>query len=97
MTLNLALRPSIGMAAPSFAHLSRYVVIDGVSSAPLRTLAPGESEIVCLSICILAEGRYEFGCTIEEVRDSLTIEGGLGRAELEPRKYEAREHLVINV
>lgn len=95
MTLHLALRPSIGMAAVSFSHLSRYVVIDGIPSAPLRTLAPGESERVQLSICLLAEGRYEFGCTVEEVRESLLRDGETG--QLEPRQYEAREPLVINV
>lgn len=95
MTLFLALRPSVGMAAASFAHLSRYVVIDGVPSSPLRTLAPGESETVRLSVCLLAEGRYEFGCTVEELRDPFATDDGT--LELEPRRYEAREPLVINV
>lgn len=97
--LTLALRPTLGMSPPNFAHLSRYVVIDGVPTSPLRLLEPGESDTVQISICLLAEGRYEFGCVVEEMRE--LVVGQPRRDELDdeepPRRYQAREPLIIEV
>jgi hypothetical protein len=60
---------------------------------PVPILEPGQSETVRVSICLLAEGRYELGCIVEE-------RGGEGLArgeERERRTYPAREPLVIDV
>jgi len=47
--------------------LSRYIAIDGITSLPLRSLEPDESETVCFPICFLAEGEFNFGCSAEEI------------------------------
>lgn len=61
------LAPESDSSAAALAHLLRYVVIDGLASLPLPVLAPGESTQVQLSLCLMAQGRYEFGCFAESL------------------------------
>lgn len=80
------------LASSQLAHLSRYVSMDGVSPTPLRQLQPGETDEVLISLCLLAEGRFEFGCMAEEIDCEAGREDGRER-----RRYEGQERLVIVV
>ncbi|GAA5876487.1 hypothetical protein JCM16303_003552 [Sporobolomyces ruberrimus] len=72
----------------SLAHLARYVIIEGVSPISLPLLQPGESHEQRVSICLLAEGRYEFGCVVEDASN-----GPQGKK----KRWEAGEKIVIEV
>ncbi|KAM0753107.1 Trs120-domain-containing protein [Meredithblackwellia eburnea MCA 4105] len=97
-TLRLGAHFALRSNGSSLAHLSRYVVIDGLPSATLVALEPGKSESVRFSMCLLAEGRYEFGCTVEEVLDEGAAALLLEQSErVVPRRFGAREPLVIDV
>jgi len=89
LTLRLDLRPPESTRATSAAlvHLARYVVVEGVSPVSLARLEPGASCEARIPVCLLAQGRYELGCVIEEVRK----EDGRRRA------WGAREPLVVDV
>ncbi|GJN91136.1 hypothetical protein Rhopal_004154-T1 [Rhodotorula paludigena] len=92
LTLRLELRPpETSRTSPAaLAHLARYVVIEGVSPVALPTLNPGQSEEVRISICLLAQGRYELSCVAEEV-----LSDGLPGAA--KKAYSAREPLIVEV
>lgn len=92
LTLRLELRPpETSRTSPAaLAHLARYVVIEGVSPVALPTLNPGQSEEVRISICLLAQGRYELSCVAEEV-----LPDGLPGAA--KKAYSAREPLIVEV
>jgi hypothetical protein len=68
--------------------LARYVIIEGVSPISLPLLQPGESHEQRVSICLLAEGRYEFGCVVEDASN-----GPQGKK----KRWEAGEKIVIEV
>ncbi|GAA5989707.1 hypothetical protein JCM5350_007364 [Sporobolomyces pararoseus] len=73
----------------SLAHLARYVIIEGVAPVSLRVLQPGESHEQRISICLLARGRYEFGCVVEDLNS-----GAVGQSK---KKWEAGERIVVEV
>ncbi|KPV77636.1 uncharacterized protein RHOBADRAFT_33796 [Rhodotorula graminis WP1] len=89
LTLRLDLRPPESSRATSAAlvHLARYVVIEGVSPVSLARLEPGATCEARIPVCLLAQGRYELGCVVEEARQK----GGRRRA------WGAREPLVVDV
>ena len=67
--LRLELLPPDSHTTPAaLAHLSRYVVIDGLSSVPLSILQPGQSIEARISFCLMAEGNFSFKCSAEELR-----------------------------
>ncbi|GAA5987807.1 hypothetical protein JCM10908_007223 [Rhodotorula pacifica] len=72
----------------ALAHLARYVVIEGVTPITLDTLQPDKAATASIPICLLAQGRYEFGCLVEEVNPA---------AAKKPRAWRARSTLVIKV
>lgn len=60
----------------ALAHLARYVVVEGVAPVVLgRLVGPGETREARVSVCLLAEGRYEIGC---EGRDRRSARGEKG-------------------
>lgn len=68
LVLRLELLPPDSNSSPAvLAHLLRYVVVDGLASTPLPSLASGQSTEVRMSLCLMAQGRYEFGCSVEEL------------------------------
>lgn len=87
------LPPDVHTTPAALAHLSRYVVVDSFSSIPLAVLGPGESTEARISLCLLAEGRYEFGCFVEELR---TTEEATRDGERESRPYRSQP-LVVEV
>lgn len=90
LLLRLELLPhDVDTTPTALAHLSRYVVVDGLSSVPLPVLAPGASTTARISLCLMAEGRYEFGCFVEELTTELE--------EKESRGYRARIPMVLEV
>lgn len=66
------------------------MIVDGLSSTSLGLLQPGEAREARVSICLLAEGRYELGVLVQEQRFGMV-------EEREMRAYVAREPLVIHV
>lgn len=69
MSFALSILPPSASAGTSvsspaaLAHLSRYVVVEGVMPVVLaKPVGPGETREARVSICLLAEGRYELGC-----------------------------------
>ncbi|SCV69753.1 BQ2448_1147 [Microbotryum intermedium] len=87
LALRLDLKPPDANVASSLIHLARHIIIEGVSPVAVRTLLPGESETVKVSICLLAEGRYELGCVVEDVREHAEVD----------KAWTAREPLIIDV
>ncbi|GAA5936717.1 TRAPPII-specific subunit TRS120 [Sporobolomyces koalae] len=77
-------------SSQSLAHLARYVIMEGVSPISLPRLEPGQSHEHRISICLLARGRYEFGCVVEE--NNATNPGGGSR-----KRWNAGENIVIEV
>ncbi|GAA5898275.1 TRAPPII-specific subunit TRS120 [Sporobolomyces salmoneus] len=75
----------------SLAHLARYVIIEGVSPISLPVLQPGESHEEKISICLLAKGRFEFGCIVEDATSSSNTQ------EQSPKRWEAGERIVVEV
>ncbi|GAA5864034.1 hypothetical protein JCM1840_000679 [Sporobolomyces johnsonii] len=94
LTLRLELRPPESSCASlsALAHLARYVVIEGVSPVTLPLLAPGASHTARISICLLARGRYELSCVVEEVKAAEEARNGGER-----KVFTAREPIVIEV
>ncbi|GAA6060047.1 hypothetical protein JCM10212_001044 [Sporobolomyces blumeae] len=84
LTLRLDLRPPSN-APYSVAHLARYVIIEGVSPVSLPVLAPGAAYRHRVTICLLAKGRFEFGCVVEE------------KTRQKSSRWEADERLVLDV
>lgn len=89
LTLRLEIRPPESSRASStaLAHLARYVAVEGVSPVSLPLLQPGETGDARVSVCFLAQGRYELGCVVEDARRHDGQRGGWG----------AREPLVVDV
>jgi hypothetical protein len=83
------LSPEANSSPEALAHLLRFVVIDGLASTPLPILAPSESTEIKMSLCLLAEGQYEFGCFVEELSSFQSIG--------ERKVYQAREPIIIVV
>ncbi|GAA6003089.1 hypothetical protein JCM10207_001980 [Rhodosporidiobolus poonsookiae] len=107
LSLRLELRPPdqaySGSTAPSsssaaaLAHLARYVVIEGVSPVSLARLEPGASTTARISVCLLAQGRFELGAVVRE-RERVEGSGGLpGAAAGARRTWSAGEPLTIEV
>ncbi|GAA5969112.1 hypothetical protein JCM3765_002183 [Sporobolomyces pararoseus] len=89
-SLNLRLDLHSPAGSPhSLAHLARYVIIEGVAPVSLPVLQPGESHEQRISICLLARGRYEFGCVVEDVNGGVTGQN--------KKKWEAGERIVVEV
>lgn len=84
------LTPDSNSSPEALAHLLRFVVIDGLESMPLSVLGPNESTEIKMSLCLLAQGRYQFGCFVQELKGS---HSGAGDRKV----YKAREPLVIQV
>ncbi|KWU44001.1 hypothetical protein RHOSPDRAFT_34430 [Rhodotorula sp. JG-1b] len=72
----------------ALAHLARYVVIEGVSPIDVGMVDSEKEATVSIPICLLAQGRYEFGCVVEELSLSSNVK---------PRTWRARSTLVIKV
>ncbi|SCZ89502.1 BZ3500_MvSof-1268-A1-R1_Chr9g10432 [Microbotryum saponariae] len=87
LALRLDLKPPDATVASSLTHLARHIIIEGVSPVAVRTLLPGESETVKVSICLLAEGRYELGCVVEDVREGAEAD----------KAWTVREPLIVDV
>jgi len=83
LTLRLDLHPP-SSSPQSLAHLARYLIIEGVSPVSLPLLEPGESHEQRISICLLAQGRYEFGCVVED-------------RGVKGKRWEAGERVVLEV
>ncbi|BGP16900.1 hypothetical protein JCM10213v2_004908 [Rhodosporidiobolus nylandii] len=105
LSLRLELRPpdstSSTASAAALAHLSRYVVIEGVSPIALPPVAPGASATARISVCLLAQGRYELGVVVLE-NGSEGATAGVGAlvgaaAGGSVKTWSAREPLVIEV
>lgn len=96
LSLRLELRPpesSSALSSAALSHLARYIVIEGVSPVLLPELGARESTTVRVSVCLLAEGRYELGCVVEPRRGA---EGAAAETG-ERRRYKAREPIVFHV
>ena len=91
LKLRLDLHSPAG-SAHSLAHLARYVIIEGVSPIALPLLEPGESHEERISVCLLAKGRYEFGCVVQA-----TVGTSPGPQSQSQRKWEAGERIVVEV
>ena len=61
-------------------------MIEGVSPIDVGMVDSEKEATVSIPICLLAQGRYEFGCVVEEL--SLSVK---------PRTWRARSTLVIKV
>ncbi|GAA6025577.1 hypothetical protein JCM11491_005997 [Sporobolomyces phaffii] len=90
------------------AHLARYVIVEGVSPVDLAPLAPGQTADARVSVCLLARGRYEFGCVVEQVDvaaadddddDGKDKDGKQEerRRRRPTRRWQAGERIVIHV
>lgn len=63
-------------------------MIEGVSPIDVGMVDSEKEATVSIPICLLAQGRYEFGCVVEELSLSSTVK---------PRSWRARGTLVIKV
>lgn len=89
LRLRLELVPPGSPPTPlALAHLARYVVIEGVTPIDVGMVDSEKDAAVSMPICLLAQGRYEFGCVVEEL--------GVPSA-VKPRSWRARSTLVIKV
>ncbi|KAK4051457.1 hypothetical protein OIV83_002941 [Microbotryomycetes sp. JL201] len=68
MTVRLDVRPPEAARSPAqtAAHLSRHIIVEGISPTRVPTLQPGQSQRVVLSVCFLSEGEFVIGCVAEE-------------------------------
>lgn len=81
-TLALSLRLDLQQPnRAALAHLSRYMIMEGVSPVRVRSLQTGDSETIRIPICLLAEGTYELVCVAKDdawasfrARESLVID-----------------------
>lgn len=87
LTLSVYLWSPPGTPKAHVAHLARYVVMEGVPAVPLRLLQPDEKENVVVPLCVLAEGRYEFGCIAEELDVPVSVR----------RSFQCRTTLTIKI
>ncbi|BGP55929.1 hypothetical protein JCM8202v2_003536 [Rhodotorula sphaerocarpa] len=84
--------PDPDAPSSSLSHLARYVVIEGVSPLDLGRLEPGRQTKAGVPVCLLAQGRYEFACTVEESGNE-----GVVAAGRRPRTWRSRRALVVSV
>ncbi|GAA5873361.1 hypothetical protein JCM3774_000758, partial [Rhodotorula dairenensis] len=71
LRLRLELVPPGSSPTPAaLAHLARYVVIEGVTPIGLGVVTPEKAASTSIPVCLLAQGRYDFGCIIDEVGSS---------------------------